>query len=225
MTYRLLLGHEAQMFEQRKLGTGEEQESSELFKQRQWVESNATTFDESKGASTRGAQDQDRDQDQDTKLLDRFVAFTLVVFPNLFSSLDTLQAQLQPLLVKFPWARIVLVGLPGLPNTAWPEGWVLNTDLYSRCTVKLMQFLKSERKLSSIGGEPIFFMGIGTGCISMAHFAVHFVPRLAWMKSRVKVVCTVNGMLNYSKQFKNVCKELRQSLLHANAIEVNELIS
>jgi hypothetical protein len=222
MAYRLLLGHHAQQHYTNLKNGGiiDDSHQSELFRQRKWMEENSKTFDEGSGTSKTVAVDISQ-----KSVKDRFVAFTLIVFPTIFSSLETLQHQLQQILIKYPWARIVLVGYPGLPNTAWPEGWVLNTDLHSRTVVKLMQHLHIERRLSSIPGEPIFLLGLGTGCVCMARFVADYLPRIKWMKGRVKVMCTVNGMLNFSKQFKSVCKDIRQSLLNAGAIEVHELIS
>ena len=52
--------------------------------------------------------------------------FTLVVVPDLFMTLESLETHLEDLLDKFLFARIVLVGLPGMPNTLWPGHWVLN---------------------------------------------------------------------------------------------------
>ena len=60
--------------------------------------------------------------------LDRWVAFTLVAVPGLFMTLDSLERALRPLLKKYPLARVVLAGLPGLPNTFWPEGWTLSLE-------------------------------------------------------------------------------------------------
>jgi chemotaxis protein histidine kinase CheA len=223
MTYRLLLGHEAQLHYASLRSGGVDQNSpqSELFKQRKWMEENTKTFEEEKNTHLPAQ----FNEDVGTHHKDRFVAFTLIVFPTLFSSLETLQHQLEQILVKYPWARIVLVGYPGMPNTAWPEGWILNTDLHSRTVLKLLQHLHVERRLSAIAGEPVFLMGLGTGCVCMARFVSEYLPRIRWLKGRVKVVCTVNGMLHFSKQFKSVCKDIRQSLLNAGAIEVNELIS
>jgi len=87
--------------------------------------------------------------------LDRWVAFTLVVVPDVFSSLDALETQLRPLLAKFPMARLVLVGLPGLPNTAWPPHWVLNPDLHARAVAKLMQHLHSTGRCVRLSLAPI----------------------------------------------------------------------
>jgi len=81
---------------------------------------------------------------------------------DLFMTLDTMQSAFEPLLVKYPDARIILTGIPGLPNTHWPKGWVLNSDLHARSLAKLITFLRDKRKLQISPGTPIFLLGFGT---------------------------------------------------------------
>ena len=77
-------------------------------------------------------------------------------------TLDTLQAALEPLLVKYPHSRVILAGVPGLPNTHWPKGWVLNSDLQARSVARLLAFLRDKRRQQLAPNSPIFFMGFGT---------------------------------------------------------------
>jgi len=157
--------------------------------------------------------------------VDRWVAFTLVIIPDLFMTLDTLQTNFEPLLTKYPHSRILLVGLPGSPNTVWPNGWVLNSDLHARSIAKLMQFLKQKKKLSPMVGEPIYMMGFGLGVQSLSRFMALYSPGLPWLDDLLRAVIMVNGLLKFNKAFKTVCKELRSSLLTAGGHEVNELIT
>jgi hypothetical protein len=75
--------------------------------------------------------------------------FTLVVVPDLFMTLDTLQSLLKALLVKYPFARLVLVGLPGLPNTIWPSDCKLSPDLQARGINRLLIHLHSTYRMYS----------------------------------------------------------------------------
>ena len=99
-------------------------------------------------------------------------------------TLDAIEAQLKPILVKFPMARFVLVGVPGAPNTMWPSHWILNPDLQSRAVAKLMKHLHETDRLASYrfppehltrskeDTEPIFFMG---DTISQSMFNMHLI--------------------------------------------------
>ena len=179
---------------------------------------------ESKRKEGVDSSDEEKDE-KDPRDVDRWVAFTLVLIPDLFMSLDTLQKHFQILLTKYPHSRIILAGLPGLPNTIWPEGWVLNSDLHARSIAKLMQFLKQKKKLSPMEGEPVYFMGFGTGVMSLSRFVTMYMPGLPWLEPTFRAVILVNGLLKINKAFKNVCKDLRQSLMNAGAHEVNEMIT
>ena len=164
-------------------------------------------------------------EEKDPRDVDRWVAFTLVIIPDLFMTLDTLQANFEPLLTKYPHSRIVLAGLPGLPNTVWPNGWTLNSDLHARSIAKLLQFLKQKKKLSPMVGEPMYMMGFGTGVHSLSRFVTLYSPGLPWLDSVFRAIICVNGLLKFNKAFRNVCKDLRSSLAQATAHEVNELIT
>jgi hypothetical protein len=78
-------------------------------------------------------------------------------------TLDTLQKTFDPILTKYPHSRVVLAGIPGLPNTHWPKGWVLNADLHARSIAKLFIFLRDKRQLQQSPDTPIFIMGFGSG--------------------------------------------------------------
>jgi hypothetical protein len=173
-----------------------------------------------------------RVRDLDFDNVDRYRAFTLVVVPDLFMTLDSLQQHLQPLLDKYPLARLLLVGLPGLPNTLWPADWVLNSDLHSRAIARLLQHLSSPnanmqggQRLTSIEAEPIFLMGFGTGANSLLRFTAQLLPDITAITHQVKAVCIVNGVLKFNQAFRQICKDLRHGLLTANAQEVSELVT
>ena len=166
----------------------------------------------------------------------RWIAFTLVVVPDLFTTLDALEAHFKPLLVKFPLARLVLVGLPGLPNTLWPTHWTLNPDLHARSIAKLLQHLHATHRLGPAArlpahmdraegdAEPVFFMGLGVGGYSLAQFATVFLPPLLWLKERARVVILVNSVLKL-RPFQKLCKEVHQGLLMASHGELTQRVA
>lgn len=153
--------------------------------------------------------------------------FTLFIIPDLFMTLDTLQNQFEILLKKFPFAKLILVGLPGLPNTTWPSNWVLNSDLHARSIAKLVQHLTQKNELNSDHSiyEPLFFIGVGVHCQCLSRFVSLYLNTFSELKYQTKGICFINGLLRYSKSFKKICKDLRQSMIDADSYEVNELIT
>jgi multidrug efflux pump subunit AcrA (membrane-fusion protein) len=149
--------------------------------------------------------------------------FVLVVIPDLFMTLESMHIQMKDLLISYPYAKIVLVGLPGMPNTVYPEGWILNADLHSKCIAKLLDYLQRKEKFKD--DDPVYFMGFGSGVYYLSKFISEISPDIGWLKYRIKVVCIVNGMLKFNKTYKQLCKELRQALLNSDSFEVYQLVS
>lgn len=220
MTYRVVLG----------AGSKDEmktKEQSDVLRNRSILEVREKNImkNETNGVSENKSVDKD-EHTQSGQKVDRWVSFTLIIIPDLFSTLDSLQNHLEGILVKYPLARLIFVGLPGLPHTTWPEGWVLNSDLHSRSIAKLLVYLKKEGRIGgSNSSEPVFMMGFGLGAYSLSRFIVNFLPGMSWLESRLKVVSFVNGILKFNKAFKKICKDLRQSLTTAGTFEVNELMT
>ena len=155
--------------------------------------------------------------------------FTLVVVPDLFMTLEALETHLEELLEKFLFARIVVLGLPGLPNTIWPAQWVLNPDLHARSIAKLLQHLHSTGRISSPTSlekcEPVLLMGFGTGGHSLTRFVHDLLPGMPWLVPRVRAVILVNTVLKYSPSFKRKCKELLRTLVTMDKLEVRALVA
>jgi hypothetical protein len=159
-------------------------------------------------------------------------AFTLVLIPDMFMTLDTLQATFESLLFKYPYAQLVLVGLPGLPNTVWPRGWVLNSDLHARAIAKLLLHLQSAGRLAfgdcdaaAAARVPLFFMSLGSSSVCLSRFASLFLPSLPELHHRARAVCMVNGLLMLNNPFRSRCRHIREGMLSRRGeSEVNELI-
>eukprot|EP01040_Poterioochromonas_malhamensis_P013046 gene13046-14311_t len=160
--------------------------------------------------------------------------FTLVVVPDITMSLDTLQSQLEILLKSHPFIRIVLVGLIGLPNTVWPNNWVINSELQAKCIGNLLTHLNYTnrlfyRELNELGEEKkndkLFMMGFGVGVYHLTRFMTDILPNLeVSLQSTLHHLIFVNGILKYSKKFKRLCKDFYTALLQANIYEANELM-
>ena len=169
--------------------------------------------------------------------------FTLVVVPDLFMTLDVLQSNLEALIVRYPSARLVLVGLPGLPNTIWPAEQTLNAELHCSAIGKLLHCLHTACRLSSAGsaynsrvgtanngqkggmGDPVFLLGFGIGAYSLQRFVSLLLPSMYWLQLRVKAVLIVNGLIKISKAFRSLCAELKHHLEGAaTAADVRELV-
>lgn len=144
--------------------------------------------------------------------------FTLVVIPDLCMTLDTLQFNLESLLLIYPFARLVLVGLPGLPNTLWPSDVILDPELHSKCIGRLLLHLHTSHRLTSLSsiekkeGErgSIFLMGFGTGAYSLLRFVSLVSPDLQWLE--VTAAFIVNSVIKLNKTFKKICAELYHKL-------------
>lgn len=150
--------------------------------------------------------------------------FTFIVVPDLCMTLDTLQLNLESLLLMYPSACLVLVGLPGLPNTLWPSHVVLDPELHSKCIGRLiLQLYDTNRLYSSATKDreeergPIFMMGFGTGAFSLLRFVSLLLPNIQWLE--VKAVCIINSVITLSKEFKRICAELYQQMSGSTDIE------
>ena len=174
--------------------------------------------------------------DEAQAAINRWIAFTLVVVPDLFMTADAAEKYLLPLLTKFPMARLVVLGLPGAPNTTWPAHWVLNPDLHARALAKAMEHLHATGRLASFprppenvqrspeGTEPIFFMGFGAGGHVLARFASTFMPDMPWLMGRVRAIVLVNALMEITRAFKKMCTDLRRGLLMGTHPEVHAMI-
>jgi len=162
--------------------------------------------------------------DTDEPPIDRSHGFTLVAIPDIFMTLETMEKALAPLKKKYPDCTLVYVGLPGLPNTHWPRGWILNADLHARCIAVLMQFLVDTEKISPDKQQPLLFFGFGSGSCCLSRFCAAFLPAMLPLYRRVKLVSLVNGFINPGQGYKKVCTELKDALLTANEAQMRQLV-
>ena len=150
--------------------------------------------------------------------------FTLVLFPDLFMTLQSLEDRVKRLCHLYPQALLLLVGLPGMPNTVWPRSHCFDSRSQAACAAKLIDFLDRKQKLSlfappaeqgahsylSVDNSPIFLAGFGSGVHTMARYVVeHLCARSrARLRVRVKFIATINGKLQHDYSYKKICKGL-----------------
>lgn len=97
----------------------------------------------------------------------------LVALPDIFHTLETLEAALDPILVQYCGrGDALLVGLPGLPYTCWPPETPLNNTLHAKCLRRLLQHLSESGEISSPAATRCrtVFVGFGNGACTLAHF-------------------------------------------------------
>eukprot|EP00981_Chlorochromonas_danica_P003055 scaffold607_cov160-Ochromonas_danica.AAC.28 len=168
-------------------------------------------------------------------------SFTLVVIPDLTMTLDTLQLHLEGILSAFPFARIVLIGILGLPNTVWPTNWVLNSDLQARTVAHLIHNLYNCGRLfftppsqeentgfplDGIEGHHLLFMGFGFGSFHLSRFICQHLASLPLpLVQSVRSIILTNGFLRINKKLRQIVRDLRLALLQANLSEAHELIT
>ena len=141
-------------------------------------------------------------------------------------TLDTLEMFFEPLLIKYPHCTIILVGLPGLPNTVWSEvEGNLNSDIQALSISSLLKYLKAKNRIAENVNEPIYFLAFGTGGYTLSKFIALHLSSIAWCSYMVKAIILVNSLVKYNSSFRQVCRELHASLKHADHHELNELIT
>jgi hypothetical protein len=152
-------------------------------------------------------------------------AFTLIVLPDLFMTLDTLDAALQPLLTRHPGASLLLVGLAGASNTTWPSTTELDAQLHARCLSRLIESLQEGGRLSRSPLDSVFLLGFGLGGHYLAQFCATALPGLHRFVPLVKAVVLVNSFVKLGKSMRRVLEELSEALESSAAPELNELIA
>ena len=96
-----------------------------------------------------GSQNVFGDSEGEEKKMNRMVCFTLIVIPDLFTTSKCLQEELQAVLVKYPHAKIVIIGLPGGTKTLYPEKLLLTPALHSTAILKILCHLYEEKRIFS----------------------------------------------------------------------------
>ena len=157
--------------------------------------------------------------------IDRSDGFTLILIPDLMMTLNTMQKAFEALRSKFPDASIVYAGLPGLPNSHWPRGWVLNADLHARSLAVLVQFLVDTERISTDPNHPIIFMSFGTGCYSLSRFVGSFLPAMLPVYRRTRLVTLAGGFVMPTTGFKRVLTQFRDAIFPANEAQTKEMVA
>ena len=73
--------------------------------------------------------------------------FLMIAAPDTTMTLDTLQRHLLPLVNRHPDGALLLLGLPGMPNTHWPRSMNLTSASQGRAVTKLLKNLVKTKQL------------------------------------------------------------------------------
>ncbi|GMH74329.1 hypothetical protein TrST_g7101 [Triparma strigata] len=140
--------------------------------------------------------------------------FQLIVTPDVFMTLDTLEPAFAPLLDQHPLSSILLVGLPGLPNTLWPRGTVLNNECHSDCIASLLQHVKANDRFVPKPDVPLFFLGFGVGSAALLHFATGSFndPILRPFKDSTRTFILSNSFSKVNGELKRTIQGVRRVL-------------
>ena len=141
-------------------------------------------------------------EDLKLKKIDRSVSFTVILNPDLFMTSDSLEKDLKSILIKFKYAKIIIIGPIGSTYTLWPKSTVLTPALHSTSLSKLLIHLYSEKRFFNecstnypeTPGIPLFFFGFGTGVYSLLLFLCSDYLNMPWLSARSVTVCAVNGV-------------------------------
>ena len=141
------------------------------------------------------------------KKIDRSVSFTLILNPDLFMTSNSLEKELKSILIKFKYAKIIIIGPLGSTNTLWPQSTVLTPALHSTSLSTLLQHLYNENrffnefstKYTDTPGIPVFFFGFGTGVYSLLMFLCSDYLSMPWLSARSVTVCAVNGVFKLKR--------------------------
>lgn len=114
-------------------------------------------------------------------------------------TLDTLEVFFAPLLVKHPEGCLLLLGLPGQPNTHWPLAAELTASRQAAAAGALLAHLVAAGALSDHAGHPgvpLFWVGVGAGSGVMLEFALSHLrgdPSMRALRDQTVLLMTVNG--------------------------------
>ena len=139
--------------------------------------------------------------------------FKLIVAPDLFMTLDTLEEALtRPLLDQHPLSSILYVGLPGLPNTLWQKGTVLNNETHSECLSNLLNHVESNGEFNTKPPVPTFFLGFGVGAACLNYFVTSQFndDRHRALKNNTRCIILCNNFSKINQELKRTIQGVRR---------------
>ena len=108
-----------------------------------------------------------------SKTVVKTTPFLLIAAPDATMTLRTLQSYLEPLLNLHPHGQVLLLGLPGLPNTHWPRSLRLTAPVQARAAARLLHYLLRSGKINPKREVPVFWVGFGNGTIRATNYTRH----------------------------------------------------
>jgi hypothetical protein len=101
--------------------------------------------------------------------------FLLLALPDATMTLEALAVSLRPLVGQHRAGGVLLLGLPGLPHTHWPQTQPLTAPHQARAVASLLAHLLVSGRLRQYlhPGVPVFWLGVGNGAMPLFHLACH----------------------------------------------------
>lgn len=147
--------------------------------------------------------------------------FLLIAAPDATSTLDTLQRHLEPLVNRHPDGALLLLGLPGMPNTHWPPSMNLTAAAQGRATSKLLRHLVKTKVLDPDHylrpDVPVFWLGVGNGAMAMFQVALTSLREereLRQLRDSTVLFSGVNAFSHVDEHLRKETMAFQRLLLH-----------
>jgi len=102
--------------------------------------------------------------------------FLLIAAPDVTMTLDTLERHLEPLLCRYQDGALLLLGLPGMPNTHWPRSIELTAPIQGSAISQLLRHLIQTKVIDPFKflrpAVPVFWLGVGNGAMAILQVAL-----------------------------------------------------
>lgn len=110
-------------------------------------------------------------------------------------------------------SSILLVGLPGLPNTSWPKKSIMNNTTHSACLGNLLKYLARTGKWTPNPCVPMISIGFGVGAAALLHFCAVTIHEHSFKDIRTSLqkgnIIAINGFTRQTALNKNNVKECK----------------
>lgn len=150
-----------------------------------------------------------------------YTPFLLIAAPDATSTLDTLQRHLEPLINRHPDGALLLLGLPGMPNTHWPPSMNLTAAAQGRATSKLLRHLVKTGVLDPDRylrpDVPVFWFGVGNGAMAMFQVALTSLREereLRQLRDSTVLFAGVNAFSHVDTHLRKKTMAFQRLLLH-----------
>ena len=167
----------------------------------------------------------------------------LVVLPDLFMTLDTLQSHLLPITDRISQVTLLLVGLLGLPNTCWVDtsttsatgatttatskqgaedaGITIETQVQSLHS--LITYINT-RGHNSDPPVKYIFIGFGYGALIVNQYLTSNLTLISHWKLNVLCIILINNIYKYLDDYRRICNDILSLLPTADDALIEEVL-